>query len=136
MDDLDNYYAQFEKMNQIKKTITKKLGFVRKLSEYEEAYVDKWVSNFNYPLDVIEIALKKTTSKSNPNFDYIDKILTEWHERKLTSTTEINEFLKNQKIKQKEFNQIEFTNSTSNKTIQKYNNDSSQFSDFSKFYAN
>lgn len=136
MDDLDNYYAQFEKMNQIKKTITKKLGFVRKLSEYEEAYVDKWVSNFNYPLDVIEIALKKTTSKANPNFDYIDKILTDWHERKLTSTTEINEFLKNQKAKQKEFKQIEFANTTPNKTIQKYNDDSSQFSDFSKFYAN
>lgn len=136
MEDVDNYYAQFEKMNQIKKTITKKLGFVRKLSEYEEAYVDKWVSDFKYPLEVIEIALKKTTSKANPNFDYIDKILTDWHERKLTSTTEINEFLKNQKLKQKEFKQIDLSSVQQGKPIQKYNNESSQFSDFSKFYAN
>ena len=136
MDDVDNYYAQFEKMNQIKKTITKKLGFVRKLSEYEEAYVDKWVSDYKYPLDIIEIALKKTTSKANPNFDYIDKILTDWHERKLTSTSEINEFLKNQKIKQKEFKQVDLSSVQQGKPIQKYNNESSQFSDFSKFYAN
>ena len=136
MDDVDNYYAQFEKMNQIKKTITKKLGFVRKLSEYEEAYVDKWVSDYKYPLDIIEIALKKTTSKANPNFDYIDKILTDWHERKLTSTSEINEFLKNQKIKKKEFKQVDLSSVQQGKPIQKYNNESSQFSDFSKFYAN
>lgn len=136
MEDVDNYYAQFEKLNQIKKTITKKLGFVRKLSQYEEAYVDKWVTDFQYPLEVIEIALKKTTSKSNPNFDYIDKILTDWHERKLTSTTEINEFLTSQKIKQKEFKQVDFSSVQQTKPIQKYNNESSQFADFSKFYAN
>jgi DnaD/phage-associated family protein len=70
-------------MNKIKKSITKKLGFMRNLSEYEEAYVTKWVSDYNYPLEIIEMALKKTTSKTNPSFDYIDKILTDWHERKL-----------------------------------------------------
>lgn len=137
MDDVDNYYAEFEKMNKIKKSITKKLGFTRNLSEYEEAYVSKWVSDFNYPLDIIEIALKKTTSKTNPSFDYIDKILTDWHERKLNSTTEINEFLKAQKTKQKEFKQIDISSLQNNKTIQKYNNTSvSDFSDLSKFYAN
>lgn len=137
MQDVENYYAQFEKSNQIKKTITKKLGFVRKLSEYEEAYVDKWTGDYNYPMEIIEIALKKTTSKSNPNFDYIDKILTDWHERKLTSITEINEFLKTQKMKQKEFKQIDLTAVPNNKSIQKYtNNEATEFSDLSKFYAN
>ena len=137
MQDVDNYYAQFEKMNQIKKSITKKLGFTRKLSEYEEAYVDKWVMDFNYPLDIIEIALKKTTSKANPSFDYIDKILTDWHERKLTSATEINEFLKAQKAKQKEFKQIDISSLPNNKHIQKYtNNDTSNYTDLSQFYAN
>ncbi len=137
MEDVDKYYAQFEKSNQIKKSITKKLGFTRKLSEYEEAYVDKWTKDYNYPLDIIEIALKKTTSKANPNFDYIDKILTDWHERKLSSTFEINEYLKNQKTKQKDFKQFEASSISSNKNIQKYNNsDTSQFMDFSQFYAN
>lgn len=135
MDDVDNYYANFEKMNKIKKSITKKLGFMRNLSEYEEAYVEKWVSNYNYPLEIIEIALKKTTSKTNPSFDYIDKILTDWHERKLKSTAEITEFLKTQKAKQKEFKQIDISSLQANKNIQKYSNTSS-YTDLSKFYAN
>lgn len=137
MEDVDNYYNQFEKTNQMKKSIGKKLGFVRNLSEYEEAYVNKWVNDFNYPLDIIEIALKKTTSKTNPSFDYIDKILTDWHERKLNSVSDINEFLKTQREKQKEFKQLDLTSAQSGKTIQKYhNNVNSQLTDLSQFYAN
>ena len=137
MEDVDNYYSQFEKTNQMKKSIVKKLGFVRNLSEYEEAYVNKWVNDFNYPLDIIEIALKKTTSKTNPSFDYIDKILTDWHERKLNSVSDINEFLKTQREKQKEFKQLDLTSAQSGKTIQKYhNNVNSQLTDLSQFYAN
>ena len=137
MDDVDNYYAEFEKTNQIKKTISKKLGIKRNLSEYEDAYVNKWVSDFGYPLDVIEIALKKTTSKTNPSFDYIDKILTDWHERKLKNPSEVNEFLKAQKEKQKEFKQLDFLSAPSTKNIQKFNDtETTQFADLSKFYAN
>lgn len=137
MEDVDNYYSQFEKTNQMKKSIGKKLGFVRNLSEYEEAYVNKWVNDFNYPLDIIEIALKKTTSKTNPSFDYIDKILTDWHERKLNSVSDINEFLKTQREKQKEFKQLDLTSAQSGKTIQKYHNSvNSQLTDLSQFYAN
>ena len=137
MEDVDNYYSQFEKTNQMKKSSGKKLGFVRNLSEYEEAYVNKWVNDFNYPLDIIEIALKKTTSKTNPSFDYIDKILTDWHERKLNSVSDINEFLKTQREKQKEFKQLDLTSAQSGKTIQKYhNNVNSQLTDLSQFYAN
>ena len=119
MEDVDNYYNQFEKTNQMKKSIGKKLGFVRNLSEYEEAYVNK------------------TTSKTNPSFDYIDKILTDWHERKLNSVSDINEFLKTQREKQKEFKQLDLTSAQSGKTIQKYhNNVNSQLTDLSQFYAN
>ncbi len=134
MQDVDNYYAAFEKTNQIKKAIAKKLGFKRNLSEYEEAYIDKWLSDYHYSMDVIEVALKKTTSKTNPSFDYIDKILTDWHERKLKTVPEITEFLKTQKEKQKEFKQLDFSSLTNHKGIQKYND--TQFSDLSHFYAN
>ena len=95
--DLDKYSLNYEKAIQIKKTIAKKLGLSRKLSQYEEAYVEKWVFEFNYPLEIIEMALKKTTSKTNPSFDYIDKILTDWHERNLNSVEAINTFIKEQK---------------------------------------
>lgn len=135
MNELDKYYANFEALMTIKKTVSKKLGLTRKLSQYEEAYVDKWVMDFNYPLNVIEIALKKTTSKTNPSFDYIDKIISDWHERKLSTESEITTFMKDQKQKQKDFKQQTVSNTS---VIQKFHNDSEVINtnDFSQFYIN
>ena len=135
MNELDEYYANFENLMNIKKTVSKKLGLSRKLSQYEEAYVDKWVMDFNYPLNVIEIALKKTTSKTNPSFDYIDRIISDWHERKLSTEEEITTFMKEQKQKQKDFKQQTISSIPS---IQKFHNtnESTQINDFSQFYMN
>lgn len=132
---LDEYYSRYEKLIQMKRTISKKLGISRKLTQYEEAYVDKWVMDFGYPLNVIEIALKKTTSKANPSFDYIDKIISDWHERNLKTETEVNSFIETEKKKRKEFKAQ--TTGTLPNTLQKFNDASnSQYSDLSKFYMN
>lgn len=132
--EFDEYYSSYENLAKIKKTISKKLGLTRKLSQYEEAYIDKWVMDYNYPIDVIEIALKKTTSKTNPSFDYIDKIISNWHERKLMSATDINTFIEAEKQKRKEFKAQTVNNVT---PIQKYTDtQTTQFNDLSKFYMN
>lgn len=132
--DLDRYSLNYEKAIQIKRTIAKKLGLTRNLSQYEEAYVDKWVLEFNYPLDVIEIALKRTTSKTNPSFDYLDKIITDWHERNLTTTQDVNDFIKSQKEKNKKIKELASTNQT---VMQAYKDSvTNQYEDLSKFYMN
>jgi DnaD/phage-associated family protein len=128
---LDKYYLEYEKLAQIKKDISKKLGLIRKLSQYEEAYIEKWVVDFKYSLEIIEIALKKTTSKTNPSFDYIDKILSDWYERKLNTSDEINNFLKDQKQKQKEIKEM------AEKPSPKYAKDKgNQYNDLNKYYTN
>ena len=132
-DDLDKYYTEYEKVSQIKKTIGKKLGLSRKLSQYEDSYVDKWVIEYGYPMEAIELALKKTTSKTNPSFDYIDKIITNWHERNLSTVDDISAFLKEQKQKQKEIKVME----TGKPSIPKYSDtQTNQYNDLTKFYAN
>ena len=131
MNDLEKYYLQYEKTNQIKKIICKKLGITRKLSQYEEAYVDKWTIDFGYPIEIIELALKKTTSKANPSFDYIDKIITDWHERKLTTVEEIQTYSKEQKEKYKNLK-----DSTKVSTPKYTDSETNQYNDLSKFYAN
>lgn len=132
--DLDTYSLNYEKSIQIKRTIAKKLGLTRNLSQYEEAYVDKWVLEFNYPLDIIEIALKKTTSKTNPSFNYLDKIITDWHERNLKTTDDINNFIKAQKEKNKALKNLTSSNQT---VLQAYKDISTnQYDDLSKFYMN
>lgn len=133
--DLDTYSLKYEKSVQIKRTIAKKLGLSRNLSEYEDAYVDKWVLEYNYPFEVIEIALKKTTSKTNPNFNYLDKIITDWHERNLKNTDDIIAFIKEQKEKAKSIKNL---TANSNQTVLQAYKDvtTSQYDDLSKFYMN
>lgn len=105
--DLDIYYEKQEKIKKISKNIAKKLGISRQLSQYEEAYIEKWSIDYNYSMDIIEIALKKTTSKTNYSFDYLDKLLTDWSERKLKTTDEINQYLDATKQKNKSIKELE-----------------------------
>ena len=105
--DLDLYFQKQEKLNKMKKDISKKLGFTRSLTQYEEAYIEKWVVEFGYSLDIIELALRKTSSKSNFGFDYIDKIICSWHDRNLNSVEEIKQFLIDAKNKDKNIKALE-----------------------------
>ncbi len=105
--DLDNYYQKKEKLNVIKKSISKKLGFNRSLTQFEEAYIEKWIIEYGYSQDIIDIALKKTTSKANPNFDYIDKLLSDWKERGFKTVAEIQEFIIQMKEKNKKTKELE-----------------------------
>lgn len=126
--DLDLYYQKQEKLNRMKKDITKKLGLSRNLTEYEEEYIKKWMVDFSYGLDIIELALKKTTSKSNFSFDYIDKIISDWYDRNLKSAEEVKQFL------------IDLKNKTKNiKALEKksYNNyEQRQYEDLDAMYSN
>lgn len=97
--DLDVYYEKQEKFNILKKNISKKLGYNRQLTQYEEAYIEKWTMDFGYNLDIIEVALKRTTSKSNPNFDYLDKLITDWHDRGFSRASQVQDFLAQMKKK-------------------------------------
>jgi len=97
--DLDRYYIEYQKVKNVKNAIVKKLKLSRNLTEYEEEYVEKWVEQFGYDFDTIEIALKKTTGKSHPSFKYLDAIISSWHENNLKTKDEILAFEKERKEK-------------------------------------
>ena len=105
--DLDIYYEKQEKIKLIAKNISKKLGISRNLTQYEYGYIEKWVVDFGFSMDIIEIALKRTTSKVNPTFDYLDKLLTDWHERGFKTTSDIQTFLTQIKEKNKNVKKLE-----------------------------
>ena len=127
--DLELYSEKQGKLQKIKNTISKKLGLARPLTEYESAYIEKWTIEYNYPLDVIEIALKKTTSKTNPSFDYLNVIISGWHDRNLKSAEEVQNFLAEYKSQQKNIKELEKKS--------KYNNyEQRNYSNFDNLYAN
>lgn len=90
--DLDKYFIEYQKLRDIRLKVVKRLKLNRNLTEYEEEYLEKWVIDYNYDFDIIDFALKKTTSKTNPNFNYINAIITSWHENGLKSKEEIQAY--------------------------------------------
>ncbi len=127
--DLELYYQKQESAQKIEKAIQKKLGITRPLTEYEKGYIQKWCEDFGYSLDIIEIALKKTTSKSNFSFDYFDKLITDWHNRDLKTSDEVQNFLIQYKTQVKNNKELE-------KKV-KYNNfEQRTYDNFDNLYAN
>lgn len=120
--DLDNYYQQQESLNKIKKSIAKKLGKYNGLTQYEEAYIENWVLDFGYDMNIIEIALKRTTFKQNPTFEYINNIITDWHDRNLKTPSEINAFLEQRKQQEKNTKELKSKVNKANYEQRNYDN--------------
>lgn len=95
--DLDNYSIEYKKFKDVRSSIVKKLKLNRHLTEYEEKFVEKWVMDYNYSLEIIDLALKKTTSKTNPNFNYINSIITDWYKNGLKTKEEILAYVNNRR---------------------------------------
>lgn len=127
--DLDLYYQKEEQVTSLGNSIKKKLRLSRNLTTFEEAYVEKWKITYGYDMPIIEIALKKTTSKYNPSFEYIDKLLTDWHEKCLKDPAKVEQYLENQKNKP-----IQKTND--NKKTKNSNFTSRKYTDLNNFYFN
>ena len=120
--DLDTYYQHQESLNKIKKSIAKKLGKYNGLTQYEEAYIENWILNFGYDMNIIEIALKRTTFKQNPTFEYINNIITDWHDRNLKTPSEITAFIEQRKKQDKDTKALKTTVNKANYEQRKYSN--------------
>ena len=127
--DLDKYSEKQENLSKFKKTIAKKLGKYNGLTQYEEAYIENWVLNFGYDMDIIEIALKRTTFKQNPTFEYINNIITDWHDRNLKTPAEINAFIEQRRKQEK-------NTKTLKEQVNKANYDQRNYDNLDFLYAN
>lgn len=127
-EDLDSYYQKQDALVKIKKTIAKKLG-KQTLTQYEEAYIEKWLLDYGYNLDIIEIALKRSVYKSNPTFEYFNNIITNWHERGLKTPEEVFAFIEQREKQRKDTKQLE-------KQVNKASYEQRQYSNLSFLYAN
>ena len=73
-------------------------------------------------MNIIEIALKRTTFKQNPTFEYINNIITDWHERNLKTPSEINAFLEQRKKQEKSTKELKTRVNKANYEQRKYSN--------------
>ena len=127
-EDLDSYYQKQDALVKIKKTIAKKLE-KQTLTQYEEAYIEKWLLDYGYNLNIIEIALKRSVYKSNPTFEYFNNIITNWHERGLKTPEEVYAFIEQREKQRKDTKQLE-------KQVNKASYEQRQYTNLSFLYAN
>ena len=120
--DLETYSQQEDKLLKIKKLIAKKLGKHSGLTQYEEAYIESWVLNYGYDMDIIEIALKRTTYKQNPTFEYINNIISDWHERNLKTPAEVTTFIEQRNKQTKDVKNLKQSVSKANYAQRQYDN--------------
>jgi len=60
------------------KRILKALGFMRNATEEERRIMDTWFDDLGVDIETVVDACKKTSGLSNPNINYVNKVLTAW----------------------------------------------------------
>lgn len=127
--ELEIYYQKQEKIYKLKKLIAKKLGKYNGLTQYEEAYIEKWFLDYGYNMDVIEIALKRTTYKQCPTFEYLNNLISDWHERNFKKPEEIYAFIEQRKKQTQNVKELK-------KKVSKQNYEQRNYDNLDFLYAN
>ena len=80
-----------EQYNQTHFSIMKAMGITkRSLVSSEIDYINKWVKDFGFSLEMIKAACEKTIVAINePNFKYADKILSDWNTNHFTTLEQV-----------------------------------------------
>lgn len=65
----------------------------RQPTSAEEEMLQKWFYTFEYSEDIVLKACELTAGTLKPSFNYIDKILTEWREKGISSMQEVEAYI-------------------------------------------
>lgn len=91
IDTLEKAEASTAMFNENYNLVKKAFGLDRALGHVEKQYINKWVSQYKFPIDlVIEACNRTLLSIQKPDFKYTDKIIENWHDGGVTSINEIN----------------------------------------------
>jgi DnaD/phage-associated family protein len=75
---------------------SKVLSFLRlgrQPTSAEEEMLQKWFYTFAFNEDIVLKACDMTVKTSKPSFNYIDKIITDWHDKGLSTIQEVEAYL-------------------------------------------
>ncbi len=82
--DLEKHLEKTDSRHSMYKRILRALGLnFRYPTEEEMRIMDKWFDQWKFDLQAILEACKKTSGISNPNINYINSVLKNWHEKNI-----------------------------------------------------
>lgn len=99
VNDLDSMVEYLEKRNDrfsIYSRISKALGFNRTLTEAEMKTIDKWIDEWRFSMEMILKCLDNSTKINNPNINYFDKILSDWHDKGFKTVEDLKNDVKSE----------------------------------------
>ncbi|MFV0516741.1 MAG: DnaD domain protein [Aminipila sp.] len=78
--EIENHLQEVDNTHYLYKRVMKALGFNRNATEKEKALMNTWFGDMGYKIDRVLEACGKTSGISNPNINYVNKILKNWYE--------------------------------------------------------
>lgn len=79
---VEEYLKNTDQRHYLHRRVCRALGFARNATEEEMKIMDTWFDDMNYTIDRVLEACSKTSGISNPNINYVNKILINWHNEK------------------------------------------------------
>lgn len=77
---VEKYLGENEKKQYLYKRVFQALGFSRNATEEEKRIMDTWFETMEFSLDRVLSACSKTSGITNPNINYVNKVLVNWYE--------------------------------------------------------
>ncbi len=98
--DLQKVSKRRDEVKRLSKRVGKKLN--RSMTEPDEALVKHWLYNLGYDFTIISLALENSVKSSNPNLNYFNRFLEDWHAAGLKTATEIKAYEQKRAEEQKQ----------------------------------
>ena len=74
-EDVERYLQETDQRHAVYKRVMRALGFTRNATENEEVMISAWIDELGASMEDILAACSKTSGISNPNINYVDKVL-------------------------------------------------------------
>ena len=78
---VEKHLAQSDERNYLYRRVFKALGFDRNWTEKEQQLMDTWFDDMEFSIDRVLEACGKSSGISNPNLNYVNKVLVNWHKQ-------------------------------------------------------
>jgi DnaD/phage-associated family protein len=76
---IEEHLQEVDQRHFLHKRVLKAMGFKRNATEAEIKIMDGWFDEMNFSIERVLEACSKTSGISNPNFNYVNQILVNWH---------------------------------------------------------
>ena len=76
---IEGYLEDSDARHYLYKRVLKAMGFTRNATEAEKKIMDTWFDDMKFPIATVLEACGKTSGIPNPNINYVNGVLSNWH---------------------------------------------------------